>query len=379
MKVFRRAGRPTWYFQAKTRPGYRPLSTRTTDTRTAQEIARMWHLLSSGSRAWDVLEPVLEGRTPITALLDAFRDSKGAVEELRFRLNDVDLTALVPEYLGIYATGGRKEDTLQHVKQALTWLLPAGSSVRASGATTDWLTQRLAEYPASDSTRRKIHSEWRGFFDYVVRIKRTMSVNPMMNVRRPSARRPGVEFYESEDVQRIVQHQPTPERAALMAFCYGSGVEISTALRIRRSDLNPAAKEVRAVGTKTSTRDRVVRVDDWAWTYLWAIAQSKIGQALIFPDGYSRWTASDWHRETVRELGLTLAYQLKNARHHWAATHLRAGYPIYAVQRQLGHASPQLTLTVYGRFIPSALDVDGYQEKYKADIEARRSATGGAK
>jgi integrase len=289
----------------------------------------------------------------------------------------VDLTALVPEYLSIYASGGRKEDTLQHVKQALVWLLPSGSSVRASGATADWLTQRLAEYQASDSTRRKIHSEWRGFFDYVVRIKRTMSFNPMLNVRRPSPRRPGVEFYESEDVRRIIQHQPTPERAALIAFCYGTGVEVSTALGIRRSDLNPAEKTVRAVGTKTATRDRVVRVDDWAWTHLWSIAQNKIGQALIFPDGWSRWTASDWHRETVRDLGLTPAYPLKNARHHWAATHLRAGYPIYEVQRQLGHASPQLTLTVYGRFIPSAADVDGYQEKFKAD-QARRSAAGGA-
>jgi integrase len=379
MNVFRRKGRPTFYFQARTRSGYKQLSTRSSDKRVAREIATAWNRLSIGSRAWDVLDPVLDGRTSITALFDAYRDSKGDIEELRFRLNDVDLTELVSEYLRIYSAGGRKEDTLQHVKKALTWLLPPGSSLRASGATTDWLTQRLAEYPASDSTRRKIHSEWRGFFDYVVQVKRIMNFNPMLNVRRPSPRRPGVEFYELDEAMRIIGHQPTPERAALMAFCYGTGVEISTALRTRRSDLDPAGKMVRAVGTKTATRDRIVRVDDWAWSYLWRIAQNKIGQASIFPEGWTRWTASDWHRETVIELGLAQRYPLKNARHHWAATHLRGGYPIYEVQRQLGHASPQLTLTVYGRFIPSAVDVDGYQERYKAHAEARRSAAGGAK
>ena len=379
MKVFKRKGRPTLYFQARTRGGYRQLSTQSTDRRTAGEIAAMWSRLSSGSRSWHLLEPVLAGNTPITALWDAFRAAKGNLDDLEYRLHDVDLVSLVPEYLAIYATNGRRKDTVDHVRAALTWLFEPGSIVRASIVTTEWLTMRLAEYPASDSTRRKIHSEWRGFFDYVVSTKRVISFNPMRSIKRPSPRRPGVEFYELDDVRRIVDHQPTPEHAALMAFCYGTGVEISTALRIRRSDLDPAKKTVRAVGTKTTTRDRVVRVDDWAWEYLWRIAQSQIGQASIFPERWSRWTASDWHRETVRALGFTRAYPLKNARHHWAATHLRAGYPIYEVQRQLGHANAKLTLDVYGRFNPSAVDVEGYQERYKADVEMRRSATGGAR
>jgi hypothetical protein len=44
----------------------------------------------------------------------------------------------------------------------------------------------------------------------------------------------------------------------------------------------------------------------------------------------------------------------------------------------LTHARPQLTLTVYGRFIPSAVDVEEYQARDTADAEKRRSATGAA-
>ncbi len=66
----------------------------------------------------------------------------------------------------------------------------------------------------------------------------------------------------------------------------------------------------------------------------------------------------------VRKLGLR-EYPLYNARHFWAATMLREGAPIGLVQQQLGHASPMLTLSVYGRFIPSDADHD----RWEAPIE----------
>ena len=84
-------------------------------------------------------------------------------------------------------------------------------------------------------------------------------------------------------------------------------------------------------------------------------------------------------REEREILRKATAFFAKDARRHRTASHLRAGVPIYQVQCQLGHANAKLTLDVCGRCGPSAVDVQGYQELYKSDIEQSRSAAGGAK
>jgi hypothetical protein len=114
--------------------------------------------------------------------------------------------------------------------------------------------------------------------------------------------------------------------------------------------------------------------------------------ARIFPTEWSRHTCSDWHRQTVglgtkdrhgkvehEGLKLPQRHPMKNARHHWAVRRLRSGSSIADVQMQLGHASPMLTLSTYGQFIPSAEDRDR-AEKAATDYEShRRSAYGSAK
>jgi len=59
-----------------------------------------------------------------------------------------------------------------------------------------------------------------------------------------------------------------------------------------------------------------------------------------------------------RHYALELADRLKvhAARHHWAVLALRAGVPVRVVQCQLGHATPTLTLGLYGAFLPSGED-----------------------
>jgi len=53
----------------------------------------------------------------------------------------------------------------------------------------------------------------------------------------------------------------------------------------------------------------------------------------------------------------------------------RAGTPIAIIQAQLGHASPVLTLSIYGRFLPSAADREAWEAKATAaDDQARRDA-----
>ena len=59
----------------------------------------------------------------------------------------------------------------------------------------------------------------------------------------------------------------------------------------------------------------------------------------------------------------------------WAVRAARAGTPVAVMRAQLGHSSPVLTLSVYGRFLPTA-DEQGTWERRATEQEgARRSPT----
>lgn len=359
--TYTREGRPTHYFEARTRSGWVSLSTRTPDKRLAQKIEAMWEELANEHRAWDVLEPVLLRQMKIGALYDLWQASGKKVVELRRQLNDVDLEPLIAPFLAVHAKKV-KPDSLRHIEVHLRHLMPADKPFLRSLATTDYLTAALYGYPGKPGTTRKVHSDWSVFFAYCTKVKKFFDRNPMDDVDRPAAAKPLVRFYELKTVERIVGWQPTAERRALFALLYGTGIEITVALALTRADIVARRKEVRAAGTKTHTRDRAARVSDWAWPTLWEYAEPMLPAAKLFPNVPSRYTASDWHAATLKALELSERHPMYNARHHWAVRQLRAGAPIKLVQEQLGHASPNLTLSTYGNFRPSASDRDHWEQ-----------------
>jgi site-specific recombinase XerD len=121
----------------------------------------------------------------------------------------------------------------------------------------------VAAYPGKRNTLRRVHSAWSSFFEYATRVHGHFPVNPMIAVTRPSEEQSPIQFYELDEVRRIVDAQPTAERRALFALLYGTGIEVGTALRLTRADIWDASREIRAAGTKTHTRDRVAIVADW--------------------------------------------------------------------------------------------------------------------
>ncbi|MGH7518511.1 MAG: hypothetical protein ACREOC_13740 [Gemmatimonadales bacterium] len=54
---------------------------------------------------------------------------------------------------------------------------------------------------------------------------------------------------------------------------------------------------------------------------------------------------------------------------------LRAGTPVEVVRRQLGHATPNLTLALYGAFLPTAADRAHWRDQV-ATHEAKRREGG---
>jgi len=363
--AYTRDGRPTFYFQARTAHGRKLMSLGTPDRALAKKIEAMWEALTYEHRAWDCVEPVLQRQMKIAALFDLWRDSGRNVDELRRRLHDVDLEPLVADFLAVHKAKV-KPDSLEHIEFHLRHLLPEGQSFARSRATVEFLTATLYAYPGKPGTIRKVHSDWSVFFAYLTDVRSLYERNPMEKVARPPASKPIVRFYELDVVERIVAAQPTAERRALFALLYGTACEITVALGLTRADIFEKRKEVRTAGTKTHTRDRVSRVADWAWPIFWAHSKALLPAAKLFPNVPSRYTASDWHTETVglapKGLGLTQQYPMYNARHHWAVRQLRAGAPIKLVQEGLGHASPNLTLSTYGQFRPSGADRDRWEE-----------------
>jgi integrase len=95
------------------------------------------------------------------------------------------------------------------------------------------------------------------------------------------------------------------------------------------------------------TRDRVVRVAEWAWPYLQQhLASLTPGERLV--RGLNRWQVGDAHRARLTALGLP-HHRVHDSRHFYAIRAIRAGTPYELVARQLGHADIAMVAKVYGR------------------------------
>jgi integrase len=360
--------RRIYTFQAQTATGWKQLSSRTDSRDVAQQIEAMWRQLA-GIRAWDVLGPVLEGERSILTVFDAWNAAGRNAHVLRRLLADTDLEPLVATWAAIHERNV-KGDSAAHALAHVRVLFPKDAPRLASQVTTAWLSEQLYAYPGKRNTLRKVASSWSVFLDYCTRIRGLFPVNPMDAVPRPDVEATPIRFYELEAVERIIGAQPTAERRAFFTLLYSTAIEVSTALQLTRGDIDLARKEIRGAGTKAYTRDRICRVAEWAWPTLAAHVHTMLPTAGLWPAGWSRWTVSDWHRETVKALKLP-PYPLHNARDHWAVRQARAGTPVAVIQRQLGHGSPMLTLTKYGRFLPDAADRDHWEQE-AGRAEARR-------
>jgi integrase len=306
--VFKRKGGKSLYFQARLKNGkFKQLATGTPSKPLAQRVSAMRESLAVEHRAWDLLEQVTTGALSIGRLCDLWTETRYSPVEMRRLLHDRNLEPLVEEWATWYL-GEVRADTATHALAHVRELIPEPKPRLISEVSTSWLTQQLTAYPGKRNTRRKVHSSWSGFFGYLTGVHGFFAMNPMDLVPRPAEEGSPVRFYELDVVERIVGWQPTEARRAFLALAYGTGIEVSVALQLRRSDFNPATSEVRAARTKAHTRDRVARVADWAWPIVWAWARQHTPEAQPWR-GWNRWTASDWHRETVgwdasRERGL---------------------------------------------------------------------------
>lgn len=398
---------------------------RTTGTRDAVIAKQMQAMVTTlqAKRERDLVDAIIDGsRLTVARAFDAWRavprtrDERGRLREpsvdlrvdaVRALLNVTDLRALLPAFRASLATeedaakptrGRRRKkvapDTADHyahaVRATFAWLLGRDDEdLDAAGdvPVTPALFTQAGLQDAFDamndlwsgSTVRKRGAGVRRFVKFA-RVRGALDYNPMLEVELPPAGKPRTHYLATAEAIALADAQPAPFRefAALLA---GSGIEVSVALALTRRDVDVKNREIRAAGTKTHNRDRVVRVADWAWPYVERVVEGRLPGARLFPEIRDRYVAGDAHRAAAAALvaqgqGIFEGYTMRDHRHSYAVRAMRAGAPPEVIARQLGHVDAVLVLKVYGVFAPKQAERDHWERIAAAQDAAITHAEG---
>lgn len=343
-------------------------STGTRDKASAKAMQRAHDAIRDKPRYRCILDAVASRTLTMEAAWLAYEN--GTLDGILAQLSDVN----IEPYITGWQNGTAKrstQDTANHYASAVRSLIPAGTSFMRSQLTTDRLIQWIETMTVTPSTIRKRGMGMRQFCAYLV-TRRILAENPMEAVPLPSQGKPRCHFLETPEAIRLANEQPSPYReyAAVLA---GTGIEVSAALAIRRRDVDVAHREIHAPGTKTATRNRKVRVAEWAWPYVLTAIDGLLPDARLFAGVVDRWIQRDVHIAACRalqdEFPIYRGYTPRDHRHTYAVRAVRAGTPLKVVATQLGHVNEQMVVKVYGNFTPTQDDRDRWERIAAAQDE----------
>lgn len=377
MTPYRETGRRIWTVKVPREGGaWRGYSTRSFHAATAKRMQEMIDELGPrGVRAWDILGRIHNGSLTLPELYDEWTRVRGNVAHLRLALRDTDLEPTVDQYL---AAAGCSEDTKAHYRVHLRRLIPEGERYSVGQLTVARIQQAIDDMKGQAGTKRKAAAAIRSYCNWLIS-RGVLETNPVRDVRLPKAPKPRTQYLDTPDAIELADAQASPYRE-LSALLAGTGIEVSVALKLRRRDVDVDNREIRAAGTKTHARDRVVRVAEWAWSYVLKAAKGKLPDTLLFDGIPDRWEAGDVHRAAIEKLkeksSVFAGYTMRDHRHTYAVRAIRAGTPAELVARQLGHANAVLVHQVYGRFAPGQSERDKWEKIATAQDKERAKEAG---
>lgn len=356
MSPYKRGAKQYIRIPQRGRPG-KIIASGTSDRVTAKAIERMLKSLAD-RKEWHFLEMVTQEqnlkrrRAKLTELFNAYR--AGKLEELEATLDDVDLTEHIPAWQDTLRSrlraGSRSVDRYVAVVRNL---MPEGEPFPRSGLTP----ARIAAWQSSPAT-----ATWRTKSGQPMRIQRRLALssfcaylisidvlttNPVKQVKGAGKSEPKVQWLDVDDMMRLIEAFPEPYRT-LSALLHGAGLEIGAALELRKRDIDPKHRAVHAAGTKTKDRDRVARIQLWAWPYIERHIATLLPSALLF-EGIAYHTAHRAHRAACKAAGIT-SYTLHDARHSFAVQLSRQGVPNALIAANLGHKDEAEVVRTYGRY-----------------------------
>lgn len=413
MAAFKPKGRKTFETKVPKRDGtWDKCSTGTRDRVTARAIDRMIETLGPRVKeAWEILETVTE-KPQRWSLPELWRrwcavptrldESTGEaiepsvderIKALRAQLESIDLEPLVSKWREALSSAAYavSEDTADHYESAVRLLMPADVPFAREQLTEqriqEWLEEMDDVVPATARKRAiGLHQ-----FIYWLRTHKKLGFDPMREIELPPAGDPLCHYLETPDVERLADANAGQMRLFELVLA-GSALEVSTALNVRARDVSKQDKEVRAPGTKTYNRNRVVRISEFAWPAMLELLKGKHPDSVLFDRIPHRFHARDAHTEARDALiekghrvyaemagGVAHKYTLRDHRHTWAVRAARSGTPMEGISRQLGHANSALASKVYSRFEPKKEERDRWEKQAQRHDARLRKIDGGKK
>jgi integrase len=332
----------------------------TTDARTARAIQAMLDALGpTGARAWELLARVTGGEVTLIALFDRYQECGRDVAKLRASLDDVDLVPYIQTWANALHSPARglARDSALHYISATRDLIPSHRPLLRSQFTAAYCSAWVSQMQCSPGTIRKRVVGARDFANWLVS-SGVLSASPLSSIQLPPPGRPRTRWLTTAQLLQLASTK-TPAYRDLDLVLGATAMDLSTALSVIRADVDLDAMSIRARGTKSHTRDRVVLVASFAHEALQARCESLHQNLRVFHDIPDRWTAADAHRRAVAELvaaGETWidGYWLRDHRHSWAVRMARVGTPFRIIAEGLGHANEVLVARIYARYQPTA-------------------------
>ncbi len=264
-------------------------------------------------------------------------------------------------------------------------LLPLFGAWRVQHLDKGGIKAMLADKLASGLSRntvRIIHATLRAMLRAAVD-DGIMPVNPAEKLGRqlhlvtPKAvRQEEIKAMTREQRQRFLTTaaRETPHYYPLLFTLAGTGIRLGEALALQWDDIDGFAREIRIVrslsrgemGTPKAGHGRTVDLSEVLAETLWQLEQTCTREApLMGCPTQPRWmfctrvgTPMDESkvrramRHVLQEAKLPLHFSPHCLRHTYASLMLQQGESLTYVQRQLGHASINLTADTYGKWLP---------------------------
>lgn len=343
--------------------GTKIIGTGTADKATAKAMLAMG-LDLKGKLEWSLLETVTEATTrtarrlALQRLFHAHRT--GELEKLRATMTDIDLTAHIRAWQDTLrarlSQGSRMVDRyVAVVRTLMAEREPFPRSNLTTAAIAAWQASapmNAARAKSGQSMRIQRRLALSSFCRYLIEVG-LLARNPVKDVRGAGKLEPKVVWLSMADMMRLIDAHAEPFRT-LSILLHGTGLEIGAALELRKRDLIPEHRAVRAPGTKTFQRDRVARVRAFAWPAIEQHARGLLPNARLF-EGMTYNHAREAHARACRAAETKKGYTLHSARHSFAVQLRQEGVPFELIASNLGHKDTSEVQKCYGRF---TVDVD---------------------
>lgn len=255
------------------------------------------------------------------------------------------------------------EDRRQHIKQSSLYsfthtvtkhILPTLGKLPLSSITPNvirkWQNQLTGINP---STTLTVNRRLSALLNFAVKYY-GLARNPMKVTGTKGKMKKQIEFWSKEEFETFISYVKNPLYKSIFLLLFYSGMRVGEALALNIDDIdfttctvtiNKALSRNEITTPKTSFSYRQVTLPSFVTDNIKdTIERLSHESGRIFPITY---TAVFQHYKKGIALSHVRPLKLHCLRHAHASLLIAKGVPVTAVSKRLGHASPQITMSIY--------------------------------